>query len=114
MRPSSSDDRLDDLFQALANRTRRNMLARLARGPATVTELAEPFAMSLPAVSKHLRVLERSQLVAGAADGRIRLCSLRPETLQEAERWLSERRSFWERNLEALAEHVARVPKLKR
>ena len=72
-----------------------------------VTELAEPFSMSLPAVSKHLRVLERARLVTRKIDGRVHLCALDPEALGEVERWLRERREFWEHTLDALAAHVA-------
>ena len=103
---SSINNRLDLVFHALADRTRRALLARLAQGPAGVTELAEPFAMSLPAVSKHLKVLERARLVARAVDGRVHRCSLAAEPLQEVERWLDHYRSFWEDTLHALARYV--------
>jgi|SRR5277367_1938616 len=103
---TSTDDRLDRVFHALADRTRRSLLRRLARGPAMVTELAEPFAMSLPAVSKHLRVLEVARLVTRKVDGRVHRCSLDPEALSDVEGWLRERREFWEQALDALANHV--------
>src|SRR5688500_9326185 len=102
----SPDDRLDLVFRALADRTRRRLLARLARVPAKITDLAAPFDMSLPAVSKHLRVLERARLVRRTIDGRVHLCAIDPRPLARAERWLAERRSFWESTLEALARHV--------
>ncbi len=105
---SASNHRLDLVFHALADRTRRALLARLAEGPAMVTELAEPFAMSLPAVSKHLKVLERARLVVRAVDGRVHRCSLAAEPLQEVERWLDHYRSFWEDRLHALARYVER------
>ena len=73
---NQSDDRLDLVFRALGDRTRRALLARLAEKPAMVTELAEPFAMSLPAVSRHIRVLERARLVVRKVDGRVHRCSL--------------------------------------
>ena len=101
-----TDDQLDRVFHAISDRTRRSLLARLARGPAMVTELAKPFAMSLPAVSKHLRVLERARLVARSIDGRVHRCSLAPEPLVEAELWLSHYRSFWMETLDGLARYV--------
>ena len=94
------------MFKALADRTRRAMLARLAAAPAMVTELAAPFDMSLPAVSKHLRVLERAGLIARAVDGRIHRCSLSVGPLRDADRWLAGYRSFWEGTLDSLARHV--------
>jgi DNA-binding transcriptional ArsR family regulator len=106
-RATSADGRLDLVFHALADRTRRSLLRRLARGPAMVTELAEPFAMSLPAVSKHLRVLEGARLVTRKVDGRVHRCSLHPEALGEVEGWLRERREFWVQALDALAASVA-------
>ena len=84
----AAEARLDGLFRALADPTRRAMLARLRSGPATVGELAAPFAMSLPAVSRHLRVLERERLVARDVQGRVHHCSLRTAPLIEAQRWL--------------------------
>ena len=102
----SQDDRLDLVFQALADRTRRALLARLAREPLKVTDLAAPFDMSLPAVSRHIRVLERARLVHRAIDGRIHRCSLRTEPLREAEAWLEHYRPFWEDTLDALASYA--------
>jgi DNA-binding transcriptional ArsR family regulator len=104
----AADDRLDQLFHALSDRTRRALLARLATGPAMVTELAEPFAMSLPAVSKHLKVLEHARLVVRSVDGRIHRCSFAAEPLREVERWLDHYRPFWEDTLDALARYVER------
>jgi DNA-binding transcriptional ArsR family regulator len=103
---NSADDRLDLLFRALGDRTRRALLVRLAEKPAMVTELAEPFAMSLPAVSRHIRVLERARLVVRKVDGRVHRCALDPAPLQTAEAWLSHYRQFWEGQLEALARYV--------
>lgn len=108
--PGELDDRLDLIFRALGDRTRRALLARLAQGPAKVTELAEPFAMSLPAVSKHLKVLERAELVARSVDGRVHRCSLRPETLETVSDWLEFYRVFWQDNLDALARYVEHEP----
>jgi DNA-binding transcriptional ArsR family regulator len=105
---ASHDDRLDMVFQALGDRTRRALLARLALKPSKVTDLAAPFQMSLPAVSRHIRVLERARLVRRTIDGRVHLCSLRAEPLHEAEAWLEHYRPFWEGTLEALASYVER------
>jgi DNA-binding transcriptional ArsR family regulator len=84
---------LNELFQALADPTRRAMVERLSRGPATVSELAQPFSVSLPAVVQHLQVLEASGLVRSTKVGRVRTCQLDPHVLQQAEIWLSERRN---------------------
>ena len=100
------EGRLDLIFHALANRTRRALLARLAEGPERVTELAQPFDMSLPSVSKHLRVLERAGLVARAIDGRVHRCALEAESLREVTEWLDHYRIFWGDTLEALARFV--------
>jgi DNA-binding transcriptional ArsR family regulator len=102
-RTAAAEDRLDDVFHALSDRTRRKILARLSRGPAMITELADPFDMSLPAVSKHLRVLEQARLVARSIDGRVHRCSLVTKPLHDVERWLEDYRSFWTANLDALA-----------
>jgi DNA-binding transcriptional ArsR family regulator len=98
---------LDRVFQALADPTRRVMVERLSRGPASVTELAEPFDMSLPAVVQHLGVLEASGLVRSQKEGRVRTCRIDAGALRAAERWISERRSMWERNLDRLGEFLA-------
>jgi DNA-binding transcriptional ArsR family regulator len=103
---SSRDDRLDLVFGALSDRTRRALLARLERSPAMVTELAEPFDMSLPAVSKHLRVLERAGLVRRTIDGRVHTCALDPGPLEEADRWMVRYRALWEDALDRLARFV--------
>jgi len=97
---------LDRTFAALADPTRRAMLERLAAGESTVTALAEPFAMSLPAISKHLRVLETAGLVTRARDGRIHRIGLAPDRLQDAADWIAHYRRFWEDRLGALAEYL--------
>ena len=102
----STDERLDLVFSALGDRTRRRLIQRLAREPATITELAEPFEMSLPAVSKHVRVLERAGLVKRAIDGRIHRCSLDARRLREATAWLDDYRMFWDETLAKLAAFV--------
>lgn len=102
----AGERRLDLIFRALGDRTRRKLLARLAEKPAMVTELAEPFAMSLPAVSRHIRVLEKAGLVSREVDGRVHHCSLQPAPLKNIEAWLAHYRNFWEGALESLARHV--------
>jgi DNA-binding transcriptional ArsR family regulator len=102
----SSELRLDLVFRALGDGTRRTLLAHLARGPAMITELAEPFGMSLPAVSRHIRVLERAKLVQRTVEGRVHRCSLRAEPLKEAQSWIADYEEFWTGRLESLARHV--------
>jgi DNA-binding transcriptional ArsR family regulator len=105
-RGGSADARLDAVFHALADRTRRTLLARLAVRPAMITELAKPFDMSLPAVSRHIRVLEDAGLVARNVDGRVHECSLAAAPLKRADAWLVYYRRFWQGNLEALERYV--------
>ena len=101
---------LDRVFHALADPTRRAMVERLSRGPASVSELARPFAMSLPAVVQHLQVLETSGLVRSEKVGRVRTCRLEPGALRTAEQWIAERRTSWERRLDRLGELLAENP----
>jgi DNA-binding transcriptional ArsR family regulator len=103
---ASAEDRLDAVFHALGDRTRRALLARLAIRPARVTELAKPFHMSLPAVSRHIRVLESAGLIERSVDGRVHQCALAAAPMQSAQAWLSHYRRFWEGNLAALARLV--------
>lgn len=100
------EDQLDLIFQALANRTRRALLARLNAGPAMVTELARPFGMSLNAVSKHLNVLERAGLIDRSIEGRVHSCALNAGPLASAEEWLSAYRAYWNSQIDNLAEFV--------
>jgi DNA-binding transcriptional ArsR family regulator len=95
-------DRLDDTFAALADPTRRAILRRLASGEASVMELAEPFAMSQPAISKHLKVLERAGLISRGRDGQRRPCRIEGEPLGEVTDWLAEYRRFWESSYQRL------------
>jgi len=95
-------EHLDATFAALANPTRRAILARLAEGEASVLELAEPFAMSQPAISKHLKVLERAGLISRGRDAQRRPCRLEAERLAEATGWLIGYRRFWEKQYERL------------
>jgi DNA-binding transcriptional ArsR family regulator len=105
-RRGALEDRLDAAFRALGDRTRRALLARLAVGPAMVTELAKPFEMSLPAVSRHIRVLEAAGLITRSVDGRVHHCMLAAGPLKSVEAWLSHYRRVWEGKLEALARFV--------
>ena len=101
---------IDLLFQALADPTRRQMIERLSRGPASVSALAEPLAMSLPAVIQHLQVLESSGLVRTEKVGRVRTCSIEPAALRAAEQWMAAQRATWERRLEQLGHHLGAPP----
>nr|WP_296067719.1 metalloregulator ArsR/SmtB family transcription factor [uncultured Actinoplanes sp.] len=94
------------MFAALADGSRRTMVDRLSRGPATVKELAAPLTMSLPAVLQHLRVLEDSGLVRSEKSGRVRTCRLEPAVLQQAEKWIADRRAGWERRLDRLETYL--------
>jgi DNA-binding transcriptional ArsR family regulator len=98
--------RLDHTFSALADPTRRAILVRLAQGEATVGELAEPFDISLPAVSRHLKVLEQASLISNERQGKHRRCRLKPEALTAAADWLDFHRRFWSGSLDRLAAHL--------
>lgn len=104
-----TDDPLSTTFAALADPTRRAILARLATGDATVGELAEPFALTLPAVSKHLSVLERAGLVTKSRDGQRRNCRITATPLKNATSWLNEYRRHWEANLDRLDDYLTRI-----
>lgn len=97
---------LDRTFHALSDPTRRAMVQRLSRGPATVSELAKPLSISLPAVMQHLAVLEASGVVTSRKEGRVRICQVEPKALTAAERWITERRQLWERKLDRLGEYL--------
>jgi DNA-binding transcriptional ArsR family regulator len=101
-------DRLSVIFAALADPTRRAILARLAEGDANVTELAEPFAISLPAISRHLKVLEQAGLIARSRNAQWRSSSLRAAPLREATAWMEGYRQFWDENLNRLDAHLKR------
>ena len=103
-------DPLDLVFQALADPSRRAMVERLCRGPASVSELARPLAMSLPAVVQHLQVLQDSGLVRSEKVGRVRTCQIEPAALRTAEKWIIERRTTWERRLDRLGDSLAGKP----
>jgi len=104
-----SGDQLSQTFAALADPTRRAILARLCTGEATVTELAEPFEMSLPAVSKHLKVLERAGLVARSREAQWRPCKLEAGPLKDATDWLERYRQFWEQSLDRLESYLKQL-----
>jgi DNA-binding transcriptional ArsR family regulator len=106
---SMATDRLSLTFAALADPTRRGILARLAQGEATVSELAEPFSVSLPAISRHLKVLERAGLVTRRRAAQSRPTSLRVEALEEADEWIDTHREIWEARVGRLQAHVATV-----
>ena len=101
-----TSDRLSTTFAALADPTRRAILARLVSGDASVTELAEPFNMSMPAVSKHLKVLERAGLIARGREAQWRPCRLEPAPLREVDDWMSHYRRFWSENFERLDSYL--------
>ncbi|WP_028969079.1 ArsR/SmtB family transcription factor [Sphingomonas sp. URHD0057] len=100
---------LDRAFQALADPVRRGMLARLSRGPASVSELAAPFPMSLPAIMQHLKALEHGGLVRSEKKGRVRTVRLEAPALSAAEFWIAEQRSAWEARLDRFETHVAEI-----
>ena len=114
----TSSDRLDATFAALADPTRRAILARLSQGDASVMELAQPFNMSQPAISKHLKVLENAGLISRSQDAQRRPRRIEAAPLQEANAWIEEYRKFWERRYDALDELLgqlqAKPPKSKR
>lgn len=101
-----STDRLSITFAALADPTRRALLAHLAKGEASVTELAQPFQMSLPAISKHLKVLERAGLIVRGREAQWRPCRLEAEPLKDAADWIEQYRQFWEESLDRLDDYL--------
>ncbi len=105
--PERTSDDLDLLFGALADATRRGIIERLAEGEATVTELAAPFSISLPAISRHLKVLERASLITRSQQGRWRSARLSPTSLASAATWLSAQRQVWAERFDRLDDHLA-------
>ena len=101
---------VDRVFQALGDPARRAMVDRLSRGPASVSELAEPFDMTLAAVVQHVQVLERSGLIETKKVGRVRTCQLAPTGLAAAERWLADRRALWEARFDRIEALLAKAP----
>jgi DNA-binding transcriptional ArsR family regulator len=104
-----TDDRLSHIFFALSARTRRDVLTRLAARDATVKELAEPYDISLAAVSKHLKVLESAGLISRRKNAQFRPCHFNPAALQAADDWLADYRHFWDRSLDRLTEYLRTV-----
>ncbi len=103
------DDRLSMIFAALASSTRRAILARLAEGEATVNELAEPFDMSLPAISKHIRVLERAGLITQGQKAQYRPCTIDVAPLEEVSRWTEQYRHIWEQSFDRMDEYMNQI-----
>ena len=103
------DDRLSMIFAALASSTRRAILARLAEGEATVNELAEPFDMSLPAISKHIRVLERAGLITQGQKAQYRPCTIDVTPLEEVSRWTEQYRHIWEQSFDRMEEYINQI-----
>jgi DNA-binding transcriptional ArsR family regulator len=107
----NKSEALDRAFQALADSTRRAILASLARAPSSVSQLARPLAMSLPAVMQHLAVLEESGLVRSEKAGRVRTCRIEPKALSLAEQWINQRRMAWEGRLDRLGDYLETLKK---
>jgi DNA-binding transcriptional ArsR family regulator len=107
MGTTTEDQRLDALFTALSDRTRRDIMSRLSAGEATVKELAEPYAMSMQAVSQHIRVLERSGLISQGRHRQTRPCRLEPAALEDALSWIEESRRTWSDRMDRLETHLA-------
>lgn len=107
MQPAT--DHLSATFQALADPTRRAILARLALGETSVSELAKPFEMSMPAVSKHLKVLEHAGLISRSRDAQMRPCKIEAQALRQADEWLEEYRRLWEQRLDRLEDYLKAV-----
>ena len=103
----TEEDQLDATFSALASSTRRALLARLAQGPATVNELAEPFDLGLPAISKHVKVLERAGLVRRGRHAQFRPCELDPAPLRQVSAWADLHRATWEASFDRMEQHLA-------
>jgi len=109
MTTATADDPISSTFAALADPTRRSILSRLASGEASVTELAEPFEMTLPAVSKHLKVLERAGLIARSREAQWRPCRLQAGPLKEADEWIERYRRHWEESFDRLDSYLQKL-----
>jgi DNA-binding transcriptional ArsR family regulator len=107
-------ERLNGLFQALADPTRRAVLRRLSRGPASISELAQPFDMALPSFMKHIRFLEESGWVCTRKEGRVRTCAIEKKAFAEADAWLSAQRALWEGRTDRLEQFIATTRKKER
>ena len=104
---------LDHVFHALADPTRRAVIQRLGKGPASVKELSEPFDMALPSFMQHLQVLEEGGLIKSKKKGRVRTCEIRPQKLSKAERWFADQRALWEGRLDRLDAYLDTLQKTK-
>jgi DNA-binding transcriptional ArsR family regulator len=102
-------DQLSEIFSALADPTRRAIIARLAKGDATVNEIAEPFKISLPAISRHLKVLERAGLISRSREAQWRPCKLEPQNLKAIDGWLEAYRRFWEESFDRMAAYINEI-----
>lgn len=109
MTPIAGPERLDRTFAALANATRRSIVFRLAEGEATVNELAAPFAMKLPAISKHIKILEQAGLISSSRRAQFRICALNPEGLDAVTDWSKQCRAIWESRFDRMSEYLARI-----
>jgi DNA-binding transcriptional ArsR family regulator len=109
LKQNASTDRLSMIFMALADPTRRRILETLSRGDATVNELAKPFSMTLPAISKHLKVLERAGLISRGRNAQWRPCRLQAEALKEGADWMNQYRQLWEESLSSLEEYIQKL-----
>jgi DNA-binding transcriptional ArsR family regulator len=110
----TQSDQLSSTFAALADPTRRAILARLARGEATVSELAAPFDLSLPAISKHLKVLQRAGLIEQGRQAQWRPCRLKPEPLRDVSDWIGQYRRYWEESFDRLGEYLRELQEKER
>jgi DNA-binding transcriptional ArsR family regulator len=108
----NDEDKLSQTFAALANSTRRAILARLAEGAATVNELAEPFHMSLPAISQHIKVLERAGLITRGQNAQYRPCAIDPTPLQEISTWTEQYRPIWEASFDRMDDYINQLNNL--
>ena len=111
---TSSEDRLSETFAALANTTRRAILARLAQGEATVNELAEPFSMSLPAISKHIKVLERAGLITQGQKAQYRPCTIDVTPLREISSWTEQYRHIWEASFDRMDDYINQIKNMEK
>jgi DNA-binding transcriptional ArsR family regulator len=100
---------MDVVFAALSDSTRRGMISRLSSGPATIGELGRPYRISKPAVTKHVKILERAGLIRRERDGRIHNCTLQAKPMQQAQDWIERHRKFWRASLDALADYVEKT-----
>lgn len=103
---TTADERLDEIFSALANTTRRAILGRLAKGEATVSELAEPFELTLPAISKHLKVLQRAGLITRTRNAQFRPCAIDPTALAAVSSWTEQYRPIWEARFDRIDDYI--------